>query len=161
MAAAGEKSLYVLEYHTNKSVVIVQRAFLAKYAKDRLTDKTIRAWFKQFTETGCLCKQKSSGRPLTAEDDVERVRASFLHSPKKSTATAAKGLSMSKTTVWRVLLKRLVFKPYRIQMLQQLSDEDHRRWLDFCLQLQDFTVEVGGTSVLLEYEGRYVLQLWY
>jgi hypothetical protein len=33
-------------------------------------DKTIRAWYKQFTETGCLCKQKSSGRPLTAEDDV-------------------------------------------------------------------------------------------
>ena len=36
-----------------------------------------------FTETACLCKQKSSGRPLTAEDDVERVHASFLHSPKK------------------------------------------------------------------------------
>jgi hypothetical protein len=29
---------------------------------------------------GCLCKQKSSGRPLIAEDDVERVRASFLQS---------------------------------------------------------------------------------
>ena len=64
------------------------------------------------------------GRPLTAEDDVERVRASFLRSLKKSTATAAKELSMSTTTVWRVLRKRLVFKPYRIQMVQQLSDED-------------------------------------
>jgi len=39
---------------------------------------------QKFTETGCLCKQKSSGHPLTAEDDVERVWASFLHSPKKS-----------------------------------------------------------------------------
>jgi len=47
---------------------------------------------------------------------------------------------MSKTTVWRVLRKRLVFKPYRIQMVQQLSDEDHRRRLDFCLQLQDLTI---------------------
>jgi hypothetical protein len=53
-----------------------------------------------------------NGHQLTAEDDVERVRASFLHSPKKSTGTAAKELSMSKTTVWRVLRKRLVFKPY-------------------------------------------------
>jgi len=44
---------------------------------------------------------------------------------------------MSKTTVWRVLHKCLVLKPYRIQMVQQLSDEDHRRRLDFCLQLQD------------------------
>jgi len=44
---------------------------------------------------------------------------------------------MSKTTVWRVLHKRLVFKPYRIQMVQQSSDEDHRCRLNFCLQLQD------------------------
>ena len=78
------------------SVVTVLRAFRAK---DPPTDKTIRAWYKQFTETGCLCKQKSSGRPLTAEDDVEGARSSFLHIPKKSTGTAAKDLSMSKTTV--------------------------------------------------------------
>ena len=44
---------------------------------------------------------------------------------------------MSKATVWRGLRKRLVFKPYRLQMVQQLLDEDHRRRLDFCLQLQD------------------------
>jgi len=33
MAAPGEKSFCVLEYHTRKSVVTVQSAFLAKYAK--------------------------------------------------------------------------------------------------------------------------------
>ena len=74
MTAPGENSFCVLQYHTSKSVVIVQRAFRAKYIKDPPTDKTIRTWYKQFTETVCLCKQKSSGRPLTAEDD-ERVRA--------------------------------------------------------------------------------------
>ena len=42
------------------------------------TDKTIRAWYKQFTGTGCLCKQKWSGRPLTTEADVERVRAMLV-----------------------------------------------------------------------------------
>jgi hypothetical protein len=143
MAAAGEKSLRVLEYHTIKSVVAVQLAFRANYANDPPTDKTIRAWYKQFTETGCLCKQKSSGRPLTAEDDVERVRASFLHSLEKSTETAANQPSMSKTTVWMVLRKRLVFKPYHIQMVQQLSDKDHRRRLDFCLQLQNLMSSDG------------------
>jgi hypothetical protein len=102
MAAPGEKSFCVLEYHSSKSVVTVQRAFRAKYAKDPPTDKTIRVCYKQFTETGCLCKQKSSGRSLTAEDVVKRVRASFratfLHSPKKRTGTAGNELSMSKTT---------------------------------------------------------------
>jgi len=55
-------------------VVTVQRAFRAKYAKDWPTVKTIRAWYKQFTKTGCLCKQKSSGRPLTAEYLIDVCR---------------------------------------------------------------------------------------
>ena len=80
-------------------MVTVQHAFRVQYAKDPPTDKTVRGWYKQFTETGFRCKRKSSGRPLAAEDDVELVRPSFLHSTKKSTGTAAKELSMSKTTV--------------------------------------------------------------
>jgi len=38
----------------------VRSAFHSKYAKDPPTDKTICVWYKQFTETGCLCKQKAS-----------------------------------------------------------------------------------------------------
>jgi len=59
MAAPGENSFCVLEYHTSNSVITVQRAFRAKYPKDPPTDKTVRAWYKQFTETGCLCKQRA------------------------------------------------------------------------------------------------------
>ena len=55
MAAPGEKSFCVLEYHT----VTVQRAFRAKYAKGPPTDKTVRTWDKQFAGTECLCKQKA------------------------------------------------------------------------------------------------------
>jgi hypothetical protein len=42
MAAPGEKSFCVLEYHTNQSVVTVQRPFREKYAKDadRVTSLT-------------------------------------------------------------------------------------------------------------------------
>ena len=43
----------------SKSVVTVQRAFRAKNAKDPPTDKNIRAWYEQFTETGCLWMQKA------------------------------------------------------------------------------------------------------
>jgi hypothetical protein len=38
MAALGEKSFCVLEYHMSKSVVTVQRAFHANYTKDPPTD---------------------------------------------------------------------------------------------------------------------------
>ena len=56
MAAPEEKSFCVLEYDTSNAVVAVQRAFRAK---DPPTNKIIRVWYKQFTETGFLCKQKA------------------------------------------------------------------------------------------------------
>jgi len=59
LAAPGEKLFCVLEYYTSKFVVTVERAFRAKYTKDPRTDKTIRVWYKQFTGTGCLCKQNA------------------------------------------------------------------------------------------------------
>ena len=40
-------------------MLTVQSAFRSKYAKNPHTDETIPAWYKQFTETGCLCKQKA------------------------------------------------------------------------------------------------------
>ena len=40
-------------------MVTVKRAFRSKYKKDPPTDKNIHAWYKHFTETGCLCKQKA------------------------------------------------------------------------------------------------------
>ena len=78
MTALGEKPFFVLEYHTTKSAVTVQRAFRAKYAKDPPTEKTIRAWYKQFSETGCLCKQKAPTLPRVWQEleypiDVCRV----------------------------------------------------------------------------------------
>ena len=73
MAALGEKSFCMLEYHASKSVVTVQRAFRAKYAKDPPTDKTIRAWYEQFSETGCLCKQKAPVLTLVCSKNLNIV----------------------------------------------------------------------------------------
>jgi transcriptional regulator with PAS, ATPase and Fis domain len=102
MAAPGETSFCVLEYHTSTFVVTVQRAFRAKYAKGPPTDKTNRA---------CASRnQVVAHYPLTM---TLNVRASFLYSPKQSTETAAKELSISKTTLWRVMRKRLVFSCYK------------------------------------------------
>ena len=60
----GRRRFVCVGISDSKSVVTVHRAFRAKFAKDTPTDKTIREWCKQLTETGCLCKQKLSGRPL-------------------------------------------------------------------------------------------------
>jgi hypothetical protein len=82
--------------------------FVRSTQRSRLQTRPFVRGINNLLKLECLCKQKSSGRPLTAEDDVEWVRPIFLHSPKKSTGPAAKELSMSKTTVWRVLRKRFL-----------------------------------------------------
>jgi hypothetical protein len=98
-------SSYIAKYFTKED--------FESYGDFKIGGQVIRTVnYVDDVQSGCLCKQESSGRPLTAEYD-ERVRASFLHSPKKSTGTAAKELSMSKTIVWGVLRKRLVFSCYK------------------------------------------------
>jgi len=71
MVAPGQKSFCVLEYHTSKSVVTVKPAFRAKYTLDPPTDKTILAWYKQFTETGCLCLCKEKSRIIAAVKNID------------------------------------------------------------------------------------------
>ncbi|GBL98449.1 hypothetical protein AVEN_185607-1 [Araneus ventricosus] len=60
---AGEE-FSVLEYAKCSSVSSVQRAFLRKYGKAAPGHQSILRWFRQFRETGCLCKGKTTGRPV-------------------------------------------------------------------------------------------------
>jgi hypothetical protein len=55
MAVPVEKSFCVLGYHASKSVVTVQPAFRAKYAKDPPTDKTI--YYKLLTNNHKYCSE--------------------------------------------------------------------------------------------------------
>jgi hypothetical protein len=69
MATSGEyKSFCVCDFYVNKSVVSVQRHFRTKLGTDPPSGKSIRKWYLQFQDTGCICKRKSMGHPSTEED---------------------------------------------------------------------------------------------
>jgi hypothetical protein len=122
MATSGvNKLLRVLDFHVNKSVASVQRHFRTKFGTDSPSGKSIRTWYLQFQDTGCICKLKSTGRPMTEEEAVEHVRPSFVRSPRKSTYRASRELGTPQKTVWRVLRNRLQMWPYRPQLLQALK----------------------------------------
>jgi len=75
MAANGsEKAFCVLTFHECRSVTIVQRQFRTKFGKQTPSDNSIRRWYAQFQETGCVCKRKSTGRPSVTEEEVQQVR---------------------------------------------------------------------------------------
>ena len=120
MATMQHKIFCVCEFIKSESPTAVQRAFRLRFNSQPPTRKSICYWNIQFEQTGCLCKGKSSGRPRVSEENVRRIQESFELSPRKSTRTASRELGIPHPTVWRVLRRRLLLKPYRLQLVQAL-----------------------------------------
>jgi hypothetical protein len=40
-------------------------------------ENNVTRWYRQFVETGCLCKGRSPGRPRVSDDNNKRVRVAF------------------------------------------------------------------------------------
>lgn len=149
MATGAEKAYVVLEMHSHQSVITVQRHFRTKFNKDPPTANSIRRWYAQFKASGCLCKGKSTGRPAVSEETVERVRASFTRSPRKSTNEASRELNVPQPTVWKILRKRLKQKPYRLQLLQALTPDDKVKRFEFSARLQQLMEEDAFSAKLV------------
>jgi hypothetical protein len=73
-----------------------------------------------FRQWGAFVKEKCR-TAASVRESVKRVGQFFLRSPKKSVRHASHELAMSSMTVWRVLRKRLLMKPYRLHLLQFLK----------------------------------------
>ena len=131
MAANGsEKAFCVLTFHECRSVTIVQRQFGTKFGKQP-SDNSIRRWYAQFQETGCVCKRKNTGWPSVTEEQAEQVRQAFVQNARKSTVRGSRELGIPQPRAWRILRKRLKLKPYRLMLLQKLqspSKDDFLHW---------------------------------
>ena len=97
MAVTSQQhSWCMLEFHKTNSVVTVQHAFKLKFNVDPPTNKSILKWDRNFIERGCICDQRKghSSRLSVSEQVVDRVRESFLRSPRKSTHRASRELKV-------------------------------------------------------------------
>jgi hypothetical protein len=102
----------------------LQRAFRLRSNIQPPTRKSICRWNHQFKQTDCLRKGKSSGRPRVSEENLRGIQESSEHSPRKSTCRVSRELGILQPTVWHVLRCRLLFKPYRLQLVQALCLND-------------------------------------
>ena len=100
------------------------------------SDNSIRRWYAQFQETGCVCKRKSTGRLSVTEEQVEQVGQAFVRSPRKSTVRGSRELGILQQKMWHILRKRLKLKPYRLMLLEKLQPDDQHRRTTFCTELQ-------------------------
>ena len=77
MASPQHKSFCILELAKCNSVITVQRRFRLMYQIDPPNGWNIRRWYRQFVDTGCVCKGKSLGRPCASEENVARIQAAY------------------------------------------------------------------------------------
>lgn len=82
---------------------------------------------------------------------VDCIRAAIVQSQRKSTRTASVVQGVLEHC-WRSLLKRCNIKPYKVQLLQVLSEEDKVTRVAFC---EDFIYWVGRSLVLPRHLLRY------
>lgn len=99
--------------------------------------KNMHHCFDQFEETGCLFKGKNSGWPCISDKNLQIIHQAFEWSPVKLTRHASRELIIPHTTVWSICVLRwcLVYKPYRLQLVQVLHVGDKREHVESCSHL--------------------------
>jgi hypothetical protein len=136
-----QKAQFVLWYAELKSVVAVQCKWQTLHPGEKAPgDKALNRWLKQFEETGSVAKQKSSGRPRSLEENVERIRQSCVRSPKKAIAHRSLALGIPKSTIQNVLHKRLCLHAYKIELKHEIRPDDwpkRSEYADFMLNQID------------------------
>ncbi|PSN53566.1 hypothetical protein C0J52_09183 [Blattella germanica] len=155
-----QRSWCVLEFGKVKSVVTVQRAFRRTFHMNPPTNKSILKWYNNFVEKGCICNQRKghSGRPSVSGEVVNRVRETFLRSPKKSTRRASRELQIPTSTIKKILRTRLRFRPYKLQLVQKLQPQDKVTRSEFCTNRIIFSDE--ATFNLHGRVNRHNVRIW-
>ncbi|PNF42302.1 hypothetical protein B7P43_G05516 [Cryptotermes secundus] len=150
MALQKEKAFCLLRFEVSRSVITVQRAFRARFQKDAPHKNNTIRWYRQFVETGCLCKGKSPSRPRVSDDNIERVHEVFERSTRKSVGRGSREFGMPKMAMWKVLHKRLCFKPYKMRLVQgPLNQQTKRKGATFCEEMQLKMEEDGFVERLI------------
>lgn len=130
-----QKSFCVETYVLTNSLDETRRQYLKKFGLDhrRLDlapgNKSIQKWVAKFRNFGTVVKTKPPGRGRTvrSEANIQRLSASTLQSPKRSTRRRSQALNISRTTLRRIMKEDLGLYPYRLSIHQKLSSCDRER----------------------------------
>ncbi|CAI6356266.1 unnamed protein product [Macrosiphum euphorbiae] len=104
-------------------------------------------------------KKKPPGTPHSVRipENVDRVRAAFFVSPRRSARRHAVTLGMSRRSLHRILRNDLKFHPYKIMIVQQLKEGDFVQRREFCRLMDEIYTENGDATVFMTDEAHFHL----
>ena len=125
-------------FENNQSVIATQRAFRRRFNIPRNNAvpqaNTIRSWVRQLEATGSTLRRDTHGRrrSIRTPENVERVRAAVIQSPRRSERRHAVALGISSRSLRRILHMDLHFHPYKMMMAQELNQTDFANRQNLC-----------------------------
>lgn len=115
-----------------ESVTLVRREVQKRKWTSIPHENTIRNLFKKFKETGSVHDAQRSGRPSLDEAKTEEIEEIFRSQPSTSIRQAASTISCSYGFVHKVLKHDLQLFPYKVQVTQELHEEDLSLRVSMC-----------------------------
>ncbi|KAF2879890.1 hypothetical protein ILUMI_26285 [Ignelater luminosus] len=132
----SEERAFAVEayFSSGCSVIATQRAFRNRFNLAPLAPvpdrKSIVTWVTTFRQTASATKRRTGvPRPVRSPENIEAVRASMLRSPRRSARKHASALRLSDRSVRRILRDDLHFHPYKMAIVQELSERE-KIWKD-------------------------------
>ena len=137
-------------FSEGKSLKQAQRSFKKQFKmKSSPSKKIIQRCIRNFTSFGNLNKNKPTGRPVTVTTQTNIDMATQIIGDNNSVSlrhlSQQMGISYSSTQT--LVKKKLKFRPYKVQVCQQLQPGDFARRTQFCewfLQKLDDQHFIGG-----------------
>lgn len=130
-----EQRIFVLTryYQLDRDWRMLEDEFEERFPNVRFPDRqTVRNMDRKFQTHGTVSDAPRSGRPRDARtlDNQYAVAQSVVEDPRLSTRRASLQLGLSRRTYQRIL-KDLGIHVYRPQLVQELSEDDYDRRLEF------------------------------
>lgn len=101
--------------------------------RESISKSTVSKTLHRFHETGGIKDKPRTGRPVTVtnEENSLNVILDVVENPKTSAQQLALNHNMSRYSIQKIT-KREKFRPYKIHLLQELSEDDFDRRIEFC-----------------------------
>ncbi|XP_018358516.1 PREDICTED: uncharacterized protein LOC108758200 [Trachymyrmex cornetzi] len=101
--------------------------------RDPISKSIVERTVARFQRTGSIKDESRSGRPKSATNDDKAIDVlqTVSDNPSTSVSRAAQENGISATSVRRIL-RRHHYHPYKMHLVQQLSEDDYDRRVEFC-----------------------------
>lgn len=135
--SSQQKAECVRWYHETHSVTQTQRNYRTKYGKKPPVRNSILNWAGKFETRGTVENENRSGRPKLSSQQGRKVSTYFNRHPRSSIRSAERNLAIPRSSIHKILHERLHMFPYKINILQELQDQDPaaRTWFaNWCME---------------------------